>query len=33
LQNYGVGVHLAELLCRHCNSDPIAPLASTAILG
>jgi len=33
LQHYGSGSHLAVPRYRHCDSDPIAPLARSAILS
>jgi len=32
-QHYAGGVELAVLLCWRCDSDRIAPFASSAILG
>jgi hypothetical protein len=33
LQQRQVGVDLAVLLCRPCDSEPIGPLADSASLG
>jgi hypothetical protein len=33
LQHHGGGVDLAVQLCQSCESDPIAPLAGSAILS
>jgi len=33
LQHHAGGLELAVLLCWRCDSDRIAPLASSAILG
>jgi hypothetical protein len=33
LRHYGRGVDLIVPLCRHCDGDPIASLASSAIVS
>jgi hypothetical protein len=33
LQQRHVGVDIAVLLCRPCDSEPIGPLAESVILG